>query len=375
MSATPASDLAVTARLRRGTFELDLDLHVEAGTTVALLGPNGAGKSTTFGLVAGLDELGDLGDHGRNGDGDESGSASVCVRLGERVLTDTSSGTFVLAEQRRVGVVFQDHLLFPHLSVVDNIAFGPRSAGRSRSASRQIADEWIDRFDLGAFRDRRPTELSGGQAQRVAIARSLASSPDLLLLDEPLAALDVESRRDLRRAMRRHLDDLTGPRLLVTHDPSDAFVLADEIVVIEHGRLTQRGTPAEIRRRPNTPYVAALGGTNLIAGTATGGTVTLDEHRHVLTVADTAVGGPVMLTMHPRSVSLHPHRPDGSQRNTWQTTVDLVEPMGDTVRITLGSPLPVSADVTPGAVDALGLAPGSIVWAAVKATEIAVDPA
>lgn len=192
----------------------------------------------------------------------------------------------------------------------------------------------------------------------------------MLLLDEPLSALDVSTRSEIRRVLREHLDAFDGPRLLVTHDPADAFLLADRLDVIENGRITQSGSAEEIRRSPATAYVAALAGTNLFVGDADGGSVRLGAHDHVLTIADTAVRGPVIVTIHPTAISLHPTRPSGSQRNAWATMVDLVEPLGDTVRVTLAAPMPLAVDVTPGAVDALGLAPGTEVWAAVKATEI-----
>lgn len=362
-------DLSVAARLARGGFSLDVEFEARAGRTVALLGPNGAGKSTTLAVVAGTDEP----DRARRLDG--PAPDVVEVHLGGRVLTDTRSGIRVPPERRRIGVVHQDHLLFDHLSVLDNVAFGPRSHGRSTSRARADAREIADRMGVGDLLDRRPRDLSGGQGQRVAIARALAARPDVLLFDEPLAALDVESRRDLRRELRRHLDAFPGPCVLVTHEPEDAFALADDIVVLEDGRVSMRGTPGDVRRRPATPYVAALGGSNLFSGHARDGVVRLDDHDHVLTVADSAVTGPVAVTVHPRVVSLHRSRPEGSQRNVWATTVDFVEPLGDTVRVTLGAPLPLGVDVTPGAVDALGLSPGGDVWAAVKATELTVTPA
>lgn len=336
------------------SFDLDVSIEIEPGETLALLGPNGAGKSTAIAALSGALATGD-------GDGTD-------IVLGDRTFENGTE--FLAPEHRRVGVVFQDPLLFEHLSVLDNVAFPERSRGASRRSSRQRAEPWLERFELVGLADRRPAELSGGQAQRVAIARALASRPHLLLLDEPLSALDVTSRSEIRRLLREHLAEFDGPRLLVTHDPADAFLLADRLVVIEHGRVTQAGTADDIRRSPATPYVAALAGTNLFAGSATDGTVTLRDHDHSLTIADTSLDGPVLVTIHPTAISLHPERPSGSQRNVWSSTVDLVEPLGDIVRVTLDAPVPVAVDVTPGAVASLGLAPGTAVWAAVKATEI-----
>jgi molybdate transport system ATP-binding protein len=359
MSGAIRPGLRAHVVVRRDEFDLDVDLEVAAGETLALLGPNGAGKSTIVDVIAGL------------ADGAVNRST---VRLNDRVLDDESTGVHTPAESRRVGVVFQDHLLFEHLDVVDNVAFGPANRGLSRRRARAVADGWLAALGISELAGRRPSELSGGQAQRVAIARTLAAEPEILLFDEPLAALDVASRVELRRVLRQHLDAFAGPRLLITHDPTDAFVLADRVVVLEAGRVIQVGTPDEIRRHPRTAYVAALAGTNLFTGEADGGTVRLDDHEATLTVADTTVVGPVLTTVSPTAISLHAERPEGSQRNVWQSAIDLIEPLGDTVRVTLGAPLPVSIDVTPGAVSSLGLAAGSTVWAAIKATEIHVRP-
>lgn len=345
--------------VRRGdTFTLDVSLAIEPGTTDALLGPNGAGKSTTIDALAGLVPL----DEGR-------------VTLAGRTIDDPERGVFVPAEARRVGVVFQNYLLFDHLTVLDNIAFGPASRGTPRRRAQQAANRWIDLFDLGDLERRRPRQLSGGQAQRVALARALAAEPDLLLLDEPLAALDVTTRSQLRRGLARHLASFPGPRLLITHEPTDAFLLADRIHIIEAGRLTQSGTPDGIRLHPATPYVADLAGTNLLTGTNDHGALTLDDHPQTLRTADTHTNGPVLITIHPTAISLHRDRPHGSARNTWSTAITAVEPLGDTTRIVLGAPLPLAADITPDGAAALGLVPGQSTWVSIKATEIAVTPA
>lgn len=361
MTNEQAGGLRAQIRLTVGDLDLDVEIDVAAGETVALLGPNGAGKSTTIAALAGVLPH------------DATGSLSIW--LGDRVLDDTASTRSVPTEQRRIGIVFQQPLLFEHLSVIDNVAFAPRSAGSGRIASRRTAVDWLERLGVSDLAGRRPAGLSGGEAQRVAIARALASEPEMLLLDEPLAALDVATRSEIRRVLRSHLSQFAGPRLFVTHDPADAFLLADRLMVIEHGRITQTGSPDEIRRTPATPYVGALAGTNLFTGTASRGSVALDDHVHTLTIADTSVAGPVTITIHPTAISLHTVRPSGSQRNVWNAPVDLVEPLGDVVRVMLGGPLPMAIDVTPGAVDSLSLAPGVTVWAAVKATEIRATPA
>ncbi|MDX2380536.1 MAG: ATP-binding cassette domain-containing protein [Acidimicrobiia bacterium] len=340
---------------RPSGFSIDVDLTVGAGTTVALLGPNGAGKTTLIETLTGALPI----DSGR-------------IALGGRTLDSPTDDIFVPLEDRKVGVVFQDYLLFDHLDVLDNVAFG--IAGRRRVA-REAARSWIEVFDLEDFVDRRPRELSGGQAQRVALARTMATDPNLLLLDEPLAALDVESRSALRRTLQRHLVGFGGPRLLITHAPTDAFLLADRIDVLEHGRITQSGPPDEIRRRPATAYVAALAGTNLLIGANDRGTLSLRDHDLELTVADTHLAGEVLATIHPSAIALHAEQPHGSPRNSWRTTIAHVEPQGDVTRVTLGSPLDLSVDVTPAAVSSLGLGVGSEIWVAVKATEIEVSPA
>jgi molybdate transport system ATP-binding protein len=339
---------------RESGFVLDVDLTIEAGTTIALLGPNGAGKSTLIDALSGSLPI----DTGR-------------IVLGGRTLDSPDDDVFVPPEDRNVGVVFQEYLLFEHLDVLDNIAFG--IPGRRRAA-RDAARRWTALFDLGDLTTRRPSELSGGQAQRVALARSMASEPDLLLLDEPLAALDVESRRELRRALQNHLADFAGPRLLITHEPPDAFLLADRIEVIEDGHITQSGSPHHIRQRPATPYVAALAGTNLLVGTNDAGALSLRDHDIDLTVADTHTTGDVFATIHPSAVALHAEQPHGSPRNSWRTTIAHLEPQGDITRVTLGGPLDLSVDVTPAAVSSLALEVGSDVWVAVKATEIGVSP-
>lgn len=355
--APAAGGLDAQIRRRFGDFELDVTMHIEAGETVALLGPNGAGKSTTLSAISG-----------------QSGySPGTVIRLAGRNLDGPD--VFIHPQHRRVGVVSQTPLLFDHLSVLENVAFAARSRGASRRESRRAAQPWLERLDLDAVCERRPVDLSGGQAQRVAIARALAAEPDMLLFDEPLSALDVETRSDVRRFLRTHLEAFAGPRLLVTHDPSDAFLLADRVDVIEQGTITQSGSVDDIRRSPATEYSAALAGTNLFAGTALDGSVLMAAHDHTVTIADTSLSGPVLITIHPSAVSLHPEQPSGSHRNTWSTVVELVEPLGDTVRVTLAAPLPVAVDVTPAAVASLNLTAGTTVWAAVKATEVHASPA
>lgn len=343
---------------RGDAFALDVSIEIEPGSTVALLGPNGSGKSTTIEALAGLLPV-------------ESGR----IEVGGRVLDDPAAGVFVPPEDRRVGVVFQNYLLFEHLDVLDNVAFGPASAGSGKRRSRSIALEWLEALGLSELASRRPSSLSGGQAQRVALARSLASDPQLLLLDEPLAALDVSSRTTLRRFLVANLGDFDGPRLLITHDPADAFLLADRICVIESGRITQHGSPDDIRMRPATTYVAALAGVNLLRGRNTGGQLELADTVQTLQSSDTRTQGDVMITIAPNAIALHSEQPHGSPRNVWSTSIATIEPLGDITRVTLGDPLKLSVDITPAAASVMGLTVGSSVWASVKATEINLNPA
>ncbi len=352
----PRHGLVADLQVTRGAFSLVADLAIPPGRTVALLGPNGAGKSTAVAALAGLVAL----DAGR-------------IELAGAVVDDPPGDVFVPAAARRVGVVFQDNLLFPTMTVRDNVAFGLRSRGVRRVEAGDRADAWLARLDLAGLADRRPDRLSGGQAQRVALARALVIEPDLLLLDEPLSALDVTTRTRMRRILAHHLDDFPGPRLLITHDPAEAFLLADRIHVLEGGRVTQVGTPDDIRMRPRTPYVADLAGANLLAGRATRGRVELDGH--ILHVADHALDGPVLLTIRPTAVTVHRARPEGSQRNTWTTTIERLEHLGDRVRLRTSQPLPLTVEITRESTDALALATGVEVWVATKATEIGVQQA
>ncbi len=356
-AADGGSGLVSRLGVRRGTFRLDVALDVPPGHVVALLGPNGAGKTTALRALAGLLPL----DAGR-------------IVLAGRTLDDPRAGRFVPPEDRSVGVVFQDYLLFPHRTAAENVAFGLRARGVSRREARDRAHGWLDRMGLGHVARQRPAQLSGGQAQRVALARALATEPALLLLDEPLAALDASTRVEIRSDLRHHLQDFDGSTVLVTHDPLDAMVLADTIVVIDDGRIVQSGPPTLVARAPRTEYVARLVGLNLYRGTASGSAVHLDDGGLLVTGTSSAAGE-VFAAFPPSAVVLHRHRPDGSARNAWPGRIAGLEQHGDTVRVRLDARPAVLADVTAVAVADLDLAVGSPVWAAVKATEIHTYPA
>jgi len=340
-----------------GSFEVDLELQVGDGEVVALLGPNGAGKTTAVRALAGLQPL----DAGH-------------VRVDGRTLDDPVGGAFVPPAARPVAVVFQDHLLFPRLSVLENVAFGLRARGVDRATARREGLDWLARVGLAERAGERPAALSGGQAQRVALARALVTSPRLLLLDEPLAALDATTRQEVRSELRRHLDEVAGARLLVTHDPVDALVLADRLVVMEGGRAVQSGTPAEVAARPASRFVADLVGLNLLHGVGAGENAVALATGGELRTADPVPVGEVAVAIRPQAVALHADRPDGSARNAWPATVALVEGSADRVRVTLSGHIPLTAEVTAAAVAEMGIAPGTALWASVKAVDLSVYP-
>ena len=350
------SGLAVDARVRRGDFELAVRFHAAPGEVLGVLGPNGSGKSTLLRALAGLVPL----HAGR-------------LRLDGVVLDETDpTGTFMDPADRPIGYVFQDYRLFPHLSVLDNVAFAARARGVSRADARRDAHAWLERLDLTALADRRPVTLSGGQAQRVALTRALAREPSLLLLDEPLAALDARTRLDVQEELGRHLAGFPGACLLVTHDPVEALVLADRLLVIEGGVIVQEGTPAEVTRRPATEYVATLVGLNLYAGHARDGHVDLDGGGS-LVVAEHLHPGAVLVAARPSAVVVSTSAPQGgSARNTWPATITSLSMRTERVRLTIDGTPPIIADVTPAAVADLELGPGVAVWVSVKATELAV---
>jgi len=343
--------------VQRGTLAVDVELDAYAGEIVAILGPNGAGKTTVLRALAGLLSV-------------EAGH----IWLDDRVLDDPSTGVFVPAEQRSVGVVFQDYLLFRHMSALENVAFGLRARGVDKRTALARAATWLGRVGLADHAANRPSALSGGQAQRVALARALVTDPAMLLLDEPLAALDAATRREVRRDLRRHLAAFPGVKVLVTHDAVDAYTIADRIAVMDAGHVVQSGTIAEVTAHPRSRYVAELVGVNLIAGRSTGGVVHVAGGGTVV-VAD-APDGEVFAAIRPQSVSLSLAAPvDGSPRNSWPMVVRDVDRLGDRVRILLAGAIPLTAEITVAALDALVLRSGDRVHASVKATEVEVYPA
>lgn len=387
VDAIARADLLVTATLGHPPFTLNADVRFPAGQVVGVLGPNGAGKTTLLRGIAGLAPV-----------------RSGRIRLGERTFDDEATGEFVTPQERRVGVVFQDYRLFPRMSVRDNVAFGLRASGRSRSYARAVADTWLARVGLAEIGERRPGALSGGQAQRVALARALATDPEVLLLDEPLAALDAGTRAATRSWLRSHLAEVTGPVVVVTHDPLEAMVLTDQLVVLDAGRVVQQGTPAEVARRPAGEWVATLLGLNFYRGhlDAATGTARLDGGGHLVTsssrgldsMLDSGIdagldagldsglvagldsgltSGPVLVTLSPSAVTVHTSKPhDASPRNIWPGRITHLEALGGRVRLDVAGEPSALVDLTAASVAELGLGPGVPVWLSAKATEVEV---
>ncbi|HEY2042867.1 MAG TPA: ABC transporter ATP-binding protein [Jatrophihabitans sp.] len=362
----PSGQLDVRAVIERGTFTLDVAFTVLPGEILGVIGPNGAGKTTLLRALAGLTSL-----------------TEGHIRLGDTVLDEPSARVFLPPEKRPVGLVFQNYRLFPHLSVRSNVAFSPIARGAGRNRARQIADDWLHRLNLTELADRRPGQLSGGQAQRVALARALAAHPALLLLDEPMAALDARTRSEVRAELGRHLSAYGGPTLLVTHDPLEAMVMASRLLVIEHGVAVQEGTPAQVARRPATQYVARLVGLNLYAGTTGEGTTVDLDNGGTFSASPlcedlaTAREGPrrVLVAVRPTAIAIHTSRPShASPRNVWPGTVRGLELLTDRVRVQVAGTPDALIDITADALADLGLIDGLPVWLSAKATEIDVYP-
>lgn len=345
--------LEASIRTDVGTLELAVDISVSTGELVTLLGPNGSGKTTLLRAVAGLTPL----HEGR-------------VVLDGRILEDVATSRYTPVAERSIGYVFQDYLLFPHMSAVENVAFGLRARGISRVQARSEATQWLDRMGLSSHAQSKPKALSGGQAQRVALARALAIRPRLLLLDEPLAALDAGARAEMRRTLLVQLQAFEGTRILVTHDPIEALSLGDRVVVMEDGRVVQSGSPDDLRARPRSDYVAKLVGINLFRGYAHGSVVRLASGAELYTADPHS--GDVFAVVHPRAIALYKYRPEGTPRNVWPGVVAGTERVEERVRIQISGTVPVVAEVTEAAVASLGLGRGAHVWVSLKAAEVTV---
>ncbi|MEU0301676.1 ABC transporter permease [Streptomyces sp. NPDC006175] len=329
----------------------DLTLDADAGTTIAVVGPNGAGKTTLLRALLGL-----------------TPRAHAELRLGN---TDV---TALPPHRRGVAWVPQDGALFPHMNASANTAYGLRARGVPRAEARRSAQMWLDRLGVGHLAHRRPGQISGGQAQRVALARALAARPRLLLLDEPLAALDQTTRAHVRHTLRRHLDGFGGVCLMVTHDPVEAVALADRVLVLDDGRTLQDGPPREVTRHPRSPWVARMLGRNAWTGTATDAGVRLTDGGLLVAADPLPPGTHSLAIIAPEAVSVHRDKPAGSPRNVWPGTVREITTSGSRLRVLITSEqVPdLVAEITPQALAELGLAEGSSVWTSVKATETTV---
>lgn len=334
--------------------DVEFDLALAPGRRLALVGANGAGKSTALALLAG---------HLRPDSGE--------VRLAGSVVS--SPRLHVPAHRRRVVALDQQPGLFPHLTALDNVAFGPRARGQGRRAARQRGRTELDAVGCGDLADRRPHELSGGQAQRVALARALAVDPELVLLDEPLAALDMAVAPEIRRLLADRLAGRTV--VMVTHDPLDLWAIAQDLVVVA-GRVLQSGPVEEVLARPGTDFAARLAGVSLVEGTVDDDEVRTRGGDTVAGVRSPGTGWRdrtrAIATVEPRAVSVHVVAPEGSPRNAWPATVTALAPAGPLTRVTaqLRDGQRVDADVTSRSVVELGLAPEMRVVLAVKAAQV-----
>ncbi|HET7724209.1 MAG TPA: TOBE-like domain-containing protein [Propionibacteriaceae bacterium] len=341
-------DAAVASR------HVSLHLTVPSRSVTAVVGPNGSGKTSLLHLVAGLLR-----------------PTEGSVRLGDDVLSDARH--LVPTHRRRVALLTQRSGLFPHLSVLENVAFAPRAAGASREAARDRARAELQAVGCAALAERAAHALSGGQAQRVAIARALAADPLVVLLDEPMAGLDIGAAAELRAVLAERLRGRTS--LLVTHEALDLWTIADRVAVVEKGRVVQTGPTDDLLARPTSSFLAQLGGLTLLVGVARDGALELPGGRRVQGLSDDVQplheGRPALAGIPPEAVSLHLEPPGGSPRNALPAVISAVEPRGPVVRVRLdvgGQQL--AADVTSQSLAGMGLRPGSAVWAVVKAVQV-----
>jgi molybdate transport system permease protein len=324
---------------------VEAQVAAEPGQVVAVVGPNGAGKTSLLRALAGL------------------------LPAGGEVVVAGRDVSRLPPHARGVGWVPQAPSLFAHLSARDNVAFPLRARGTRRGPAREVAQGWLAQLGLGDLGDARPGALSGGQAARVALARALAGEPELLLLDEPLAALDAGTRDEVRRLLRLTLSSGRAPTLFVTHDPVDVVALADRVVVLEQGRVVQTGTPAEVTAVPRSAWVAGLLGQNAWTGVADVTGLVVDGG-HVAAAEPLPAGTRALALCEPSSVTLHRTLPEGSARTVLRGTVAELRSLGGRVRVTVSGPPGVVAEVTVAAAADLRLADGGPVWAAIKATEV-----
>ncbi|WP_376795358.1 ABC transporter ATP-binding protein [Thermogemmatispora sp.] len=363
---------------RASHFRLTISLQAEAGHTTVLLGESGAGKSTVLRLLAGL----------------------LRPRRGQMILDgtcyfDSERGLFVPPQERPIGYVFQDYLLFPHLTVFENIAFGLRAQGLPGPEVRRRTEAAIEQMRLSGLAGRRPAQLSGGQQQRVALARALVLQPRLLLLDEPLAALDVQTQREVRQELRRLLSEIGITTIFVTHNHLEALLFGDQILVLDNGQVIQQGSRRELLERPRSAYIAELVGLNFLRGrlvTREAGslcTLAINGAHHpwqvsaILDEGESAEAGPAdeaCVVVDPRSITLYRTPPEGSARNLFAGEIVQILPLSagqgpahdGRVRVSIAidpSLPPLTAEITEESLQRLELHEGSHVYAGFKATE------
>jgi ABC-type sulfate/molybdate transport systems ATPase subunit len=351
--------LAVRARIRRPLrhFDLDVSLAISPGETLAVVGASGAGKTTVLNCLAGLDRP----IEGR-------------IALGDRIVFDSSTGTDLRAEERNLGYVFQDYALFPQLSVFENIAYGLRARRMHRDTAKLRVTSLLDRLHIAHLRDARPANLSGGEQQRVALARALAPEPDLLLLDEPMGALDSTSRKHVRRELRQLLRQVGVTAVLVTHDYEDAVVLGHRVMVMDCGQTTHEGTHEELLRHPRSQFVADLTGVNYFEGVAQAGP---DQLRQILVSGQSLYGmtdsvGEVSVSFFPSDVTITTEPPHSSACNVLSGTILEAVNLGGRMRVAVATPLPVVAETTAASFASLGLGEGKPVYLSFKAAAVRV---
>ena len=330
--------------LNRDSLTLDVELQLQHGEVIAVLGPNGAGKTSLLHALLGWLEL-------------ESG----WIMVDGEVIDSPDTDSYVPPQHRPFGMVFQDGLLFPHMSVEKNILFGAGKDFNLKPLAESLqANELLAKF---------PSELSAGERQRAAIARSLAARPKVLFLDEPFSALDIQGKRRGRSLLKEALAIGVSGCLMVTHDLVDAFTLADRVMIIEGGKLTQFDVPDRIRSRPGSEWIADLVGWNYYEGIGEGSVVTLPHGTTIFTAQDD-LDGPTSISINPASVSIFKSQPSGSPRNSWLSSIQNIEILGGRARVSLVGEIDICADITTVAANELRQSISSEVWVSVKATEV-----
>ena len=354
--------LEVQIEKRLGGFTLDAALTAPDAGVLVLVGESGSGKTTLLRAIAGLLPP----DRGR-------------IAIGARVLDDTAAGIHVPARERPVGYVPQDYALFPHLDARENVAFGLRARGDRGREVRARAEGALERLGVAGLAEQRPHQLSGGQQQRVALARALVLEPAILLLDEPLAAVDPATRRAVRAELRRLLAELSCVSVFVTHSPAEAIAFGERIAVLEGGRVTQQGPRAGLLHQPRTRYVADFLGTNLFRARVSrrdgSGVTVLAVDGGEIQSAESDLGDEVFAVVDPRDITLSAERPAGSAQNVLRGPVEEIEPEpphGERVRVSLATRPPLTAELTRAGAERLGLAAGTEVYASFKATGVRV---